>query len=257
MILPAISSHATEQILPRRMPGLDFEKTKANAANGNASAQYNLGVMYEQGIGTPEDLSEAAKWYRRAAEQGDPEAQSNLGVLYDQGRGMAQDQAAAAKWYAAAAEKGHTVAQFNLSILLEHGFGIRQDERKAAFWCERAAKQGMAAAQSNLALLYVQGRAGLLQNFREAMKWNRKAADQGLAQAQHNIGVMYARGLGVKIDFVEAYKWFSLAAAQRYNASVSVLYLLAQMLTAPEIAEAKRRIARSPAGSQTSRRALE
>ena len=43
-------------------------------------AQYNLGVMYENGQGVPQDYKTAVKWYRLAAEQGDAGAQFNLGV---------------------------------------------------------------------------------------------------------------------------------------------------------------------------------
>ena len=45
-------------------------------------AQYNLGVMYDQGDGVTEDHAEALRWYRLAAEQGHAEAQFNLGVMY-------------------------------------------------------------------------------------------------------------------------------------------------------------------------------
>ena len=49
-------------------------------------AQYNLGIMYYNGQGVPQDYAEAAKWFRLAAEQGDVSAQYNLGVMYDNGK---------------------------------------------------------------------------------------------------------------------------------------------------------------------------
>ena len=58
-----------------------FRETLQWAERGNASAQYNLGVMYAKGQGVRQDYAEAVRWYRRAAEQGDVQAQSNLGVL--------------------------------------------------------------------------------------------------------------------------------------------------------------------------------
>ena len=45
------------------------------AEQGKASAQFNLGVMYDKGQGVPEDDKAAVKWYRLAAEQGDANAQ--------------------------------------------------------------------------------------------------------------------------------------------------------------------------------------
>ena len=44
---------------------------KALAAEGDARAQYNLGVMYEKGQGVLQDYKEAVEWYRIAAAQGD------------------------------------------------------------------------------------------------------------------------------------------------------------------------------------------
>jgi TPR repeat protein len=61
-------------------------------------AQYNLGLMYGKGWGVPQDYAEAAKWYRRAAEQGYAKAQYNLGVMYYNGEGVPQDYAEAVKW---------------------------------------------------------------------------------------------------------------------------------------------------------------
>ena len=67
------------------------------AEKGNASAQYNLGVMHANGRGVPQDYAQAVKWYRMAVEQGLAEAQSNLGNMYDNGWGVPQDGAEAAR----------------------------------------------------------------------------------------------------------------------------------------------------------------
>ena len=65
---------------------------------GVRSAQFNLGVMYLNGRGVPQDDAEAVKWHRLAAEQGYASAQFNLGVMYLNGRGVPQDDAEAVKW---------------------------------------------------------------------------------------------------------------------------------------------------------------
>ena len=61
------------------------------AEHGNASAQYNLGLMYHTGQGLPQDYAEAAKWYRLAADQGYAQTQTNLGWMYAKGTGVPQD----------------------------------------------------------------------------------------------------------------------------------------------------------------------
>ena len=52
-----------------------------SATQGHAKAQYNLGFMYENGQGVPQDFGEAQRWYEQAAKQGDVRAQFNVGAL--------------------------------------------------------------------------------------------------------------------------------------------------------------------------------
>ena len=91
------------------------------AEQGSASAQFNLGVMYANGLGVKQDDFEAVKWYRQAAEQGDANAQSNLGAAYSAGRGVKQDDFEAVKWYRQAAEQGYANAQSNLGSAYSAG----------------------------------------------------------------------------------------------------------------------------------------
>ena len=84
------------------------------ANDGDAAAQYNLGLMYMTGHGVEQDNAAAATWFRKAAEQGYALAQSNLGTLYLYGRGVAQDHAEAMIWFRKAANQGDAVAEFLL-----------------------------------------------------------------------------------------------------------------------------------------------
>ncbi|WP_146117165.1 tetratricopeptide repeat protein, partial [Haemophilus influenzae] len=86
------------------------------AEQGNASIQFNLGLMYKKGQGIKQDDFEAVKWFRKAAEQGVADAQLNLGNMYAKGLGVKQDDVEAVKWYRQAAEQGNAKAQFNLGL---------------------------------------------------------------------------------------------------------------------------------------------
>ena len=66
----------------------EFDEIKALAEQGVAAAQYNLGVMYDNGKGVPENDVEAVKWFRKAAEKGYAYAQFNLGNMYANGEGV-------------------------------------------------------------------------------------------------------------------------------------------------------------------------
>src|SRR2546423_6812037 len=71
---------------------------------GNARAQNNLGVMFENGNGVAQDVATAVKWYRLAAAQGYGGAQYNLGLIYAIGRGGVQrDPLRAYMWFSLAA----------------------------------------------------------------------------------------------------------------------------------------------------------
>jgi TPR repeat protein len=136
------------------------------AEQGHAHAQYNLGAWYEEGEdqGVPQDdtqaafwrrkirawrayinsvdfrdsehwrYTQAAFWYRKAAEQGDADAQDALGDLYDKGQGVPQDYAQAALWYRKAAEQGLAEAQLGLGTLYGGGRSGPQDFVESYFW---------------------------------------------------------------------------------------------------------------------------
>ena len=78
------------------------------AQQDDAKAQYNLGLLYENGWGVTQNYKKAVAWYQKAANQGIAEAQYNLGVMYEEGRGVQQDYQQAAAWYEKAAGFGET-----------------------------------------------------------------------------------------------------------------------------------------------------
>ncbi len=67
------------------------ESRREDAEEGNADAQFNLGRMYENGRGVPQDDSLAIEWYRKAVQQGQPDALYNLGRMYEDGRAVRQN----------------------------------------------------------------------------------------------------------------------------------------------------------------------
>lgn len=113
------------------------------AEQGNEDAQFNLGVMYDDGRGVKQDGFEAVKWYRKAAEQGYEKAQFNLGNMYHYGRGVKQDDVEAVKWYRKAAEQGHAKAQFILGGLYLLGEGVQVNKSLAKEWLGKACDNGV------------------------------------------------------------------------------------------------------------------
>jgi uncharacterized protein len=73
------------------------------------------------------DYPAAYREWRAAADQGQAEAQYNLGILYLKGLGVARDPDEAFRWFRLAADQGQADAQFQVGLMLEDGVGVRQD----------------------------------------------------------------------------------------------------------------------------------
>ena len=112
------------------------------AEQGNAKAQYNLGVMYGNGRGVKQDYFKAVNWYRKAAEQGYAKAQFNLGNMYANGRGVKQDDVEAVKWFRKAAEQGAANAQAILGFSYLLGKGVQVNKSLAKEWFSKACDNG-------------------------------------------------------------------------------------------------------------------
>ena len=108
------------------------------AEQGEATAQCNLGNMYNDGKGIEKNYGKALEWYRKAAEQGLANAQFNLGRTYEQeGNGKV-----AKEWYLKAAEQEDSDALYQLGLMYLRGKkGVEKNEKEAFDWFLKAAKK--------------------------------------------------------------------------------------------------------------------
>jgi TPR repeat protein len=185
-----------------------YREWKTAAEGGQAEAQFDLGVLYAQGLGVKRDLTEAASWYRKAAEQGNAEAEFALGQMYSRGWGVPRDEADAMRWMQMANDPVSDGPPTDWARV--EGYGVEQDQKQAAYWYDLAAQKGHAEAQYNLARLYASGQ-GVPRDQEQALRWVRAAASQGYAPAQARFGMRYATGSGIQQDHRLAYFWLTLA----------------------------------------------
>jgi len=115
-----------------------YREFLTSAKDGDATAQYALGVMYHKGKGIPQNYIKAAEWYARAAEQGHATAQNNLGIMYRRGEGVARDPKEAFTWIWTAAMQGDARAELNLADMFLRGDGVAKDLLQAYAWLEFA-----------------------------------------------------------------------------------------------------------------------
>lgn len=191
-------------------PG-EFEDTLKKADQGDAEAQFNLGSLYLDGEGVPQNSKKAVLWYTKSAEQGYSNSQMMLGTMYTSGESVPQDHIQAMYWYKKSAEQGNAYAQFQLGATYDYGIGVLQDYEQAIYWYKKSAEQGSCRAQLNLALMYDDGK-GIPKDYKQAAFWYNKAAEQGDAKAQGNLGVLYSNGEGVTKDSKRALYWIEKSA---------------------------------------------
>lgn len=148
---------------------------------------------------------------RHAAANGEASAQFEVARRFAKGQGVKKDDVQAARWYMYAAAQGFPPAQYRLATLYERGLGVRRSYGQAAIWYRRAAQLGNVKAMHNLAVLST-SREKARPDYATAIKWFKEAALRDLADSQFNLAILYQSGVGVPKNNVEAYKWFSLAA---------------------------------------------
>ena len=155
-----------------------FNWTKNAAQKGHAPAQYLLGSAFLAGLGTSKDEREALVWFLRSHEHGNEKGTLKLARL------LSTAQPAAAFLFATeAAEKGLSDAQCMVADCLMKGWGVAVDAEQSLVWYERAAQGGSAAAQYAMGQ-WCAGRADEGGNAWNAVHWYRLAAKQGHPGAQ-------------------------------------------------------------------------
>ena len=196
------------------------------AKSGEAEAQNALGEAYYDGKGVTENLTEAVKWFTKAAEQENAKAEYNLGDCYYYGNGVQyRDREEAVKWYTKAAEHGNADAQNDLGYCYKFGEGVDRNLKKAVEWYTKAAEQGLPMAQCNLGICYENG-DGVEKNLEETVKWYLKAVKNNYPQAVSYYGVMLLVGdkqKGVTKNIPEGVKYLRKAADLKNLDAIQVL----------------------------------
>ena len=124
---------------------------KPEGAGAGSVSSLEMGEMYYFGEGREQSLTEAAKWFKKAAEEGDAEAENCLGDMYYYGRGVRQDYMEAAGLYRKAAVQGNAEAQASLGLMLHKGRGVERDIGAAAEWYRKAAEEGIPSLRTTSA----------------------------------------------------------------------------------------------------------
>ncbi len=177
------------------------KRIEIQAFEGIPEAQHDMGAIYVAGHGPiKQDLKRAVFWFEEAAQNNVANAQYNLGVLYHQGMGVDKNLDRAIGLYQKASDQGHPEAQYNLGIANIEGIGVPYNPQKAATYFENAANKNIMEAAYNLGLIYENGLLGETHPD-EALMWYKTAADNGSPEAKSALEQL-ANSLGIALSDV-------------------------------------------------------
>jgi len=182
------------------------------AREGDAAAQTLAAEIYSRGLGVRQNMQEAAKWYKLAAEQGVPEAQFQYALMLIDGEFVDKDGDQAFALMEDAANAGNALAQFNYAqMLLERRPG-ESGVKLAVPYYEKAARTGLADAQYAMAQVYANGVGGKPRDEAEARRWLERAARGNFDTAQLELGSWLVEGIGGPRNEPMGFAWLKRAA---------------------------------------------
>ena len=179
---------------------------KQLSSKGSFEAQFYLGYMYYEGLGTPKDGSLAMELIKKSAEQDHLKAQELLAYIYGKGEIVDQNYGLSAEWYQKAADQNSTSAQSNLGSLYWSGLGVEKNLTMGTKLIRQAAEAGDISAGGRLAYAYAMGH-GVVGNKTEALKWAKKSLEQGDLKSISTVSLIVAM---TDHDPVRHYVWLKL-----------------------------------------------
>lgn len=192
----------------------------------NGDAAFNLGILYEDGLGVEKNLDRALSYYHRAHTNGSRKASFRLGVLYLYGTdGLQADRVQGRRYLSEAARRGDNSAMQHLEkeggdsaddpLVAADRAMARGQTDEAVSLLKASANAGNAHAQTRLAWHYEAGR-GVPRQIDEAARWFGEAARQGDGEAMYALSVMHRSGQGRPRSRQEADRWLRKAAEAGY-----------------------------------------
>ena len=175
MLLAAVPAMAADR-------AAEIERLKPVAEKGEATAQYQLGLLYAE----DKDLPEAAHYYKLAADQDHHEAQARLALLNCNGTGVPKNAGECIRLLKLAAEAGVTLAEVNLASRYLTGDGVSTNHHEAARLAGNAADKGDPMGQFLLGICYETG-VGVGQSRNEAVRLYRLSAAKGNGGARKGL----------------------------------------------------------------------
>lgn len=229
---------------------------------GSAFAQFQIGWIYQNGLGVEQSCAQAARWWTFSAGGGNITAANNLYSIYITGcEGVDANPSQALRFLRQAAQGGSARAQANLAGEYASGNNIDKDPFSAYDFARRSAEQDDVLGMLRLAEFHREG-VGVPVDPERAIALLERAASMDVGHwdrvnkqsAQYNLGQMFDAGEGVPRDIHQAIAWFSLAASGPNdwfaNEARARLEVLRSQLSPTELAQIASEIRRGQSATQ-------
>jgi uncharacterized protein len=178
-----------------------------------------------------QDFKNAIPLIRQSAEKGNAEAQYNYGVCFQQGVEVSKSDSLANVWFLKSASQGWKDAQFKMAYSYATGRGVTQDDKQAFLWSVKCAEQQDVECMFNVVSCYMEGR-GTHKNMDSMVVWATRIAlletpenlniSGQITSARANLATMYFDGQNVQKDLVKSYMWFLIYNESKRDFSVLV-----------------------------------
>ncbi len=130
----------------------ETSKILIDAQNGNVSAYYNLGLIYQYGLyGEEINYLLSHKYYKIAADSNHAKALNNLGYLYENGLGVKKDKYQAKRYYKQSGELGNLTGRCNYLEHCTYGYSY-SDVKEIEPEFQKLADKGFVRARYKLAI---------------------------------------------------------------------------------------------------------
>lgn len=172
-----------------------FMKAATHSTKANVYAQYELGRMYQEGIGTSASLKDSDDWYRKAYQgflhmeqnMADDKLYYRLGQMNLTGKGTEVNLSKAGEYFEKATELDNLDAMFGLGKLYLNPEYENHDVSKAVEHLLKAAKSRHSQAQYFLGKLFLTGEV-VTKNTAYALRWLEESVAQDNPYAQYLLG---------------------------------------------------------------------
>ena len=229
---------------------------KVEVERGNSEFYLSYGEAFYYGLfDCEEDPKKALYWFKKAAQDKDITAQYNIGMIYLDGVGVKKNHNVAKEWFEKSSAKCHAESQYQLARLylnedlemldqklgyellkkastpskendfeqsseaivgrglcLKNGWGVKKNLKDAVKFFQKASDPELAGGNNpngmyELGLAYYFG-TGILENYDLAFNFFMKAADRELCKAEYFVAGLLFRGHGVQQNYSKAIKYY-------------------------------------------------